>query len=173
MVSMQDYDAVAVKAARAFLIELIHVLGEYRDHVVVVGGWVPALILSNPPVEHVASTDVDLALNFQKISNTGYQSIVKTLEQSGYYQKEDKQLYQWFKKVTIEGHEPVEVQIDLIAGEYEGRGKGHRTQHVQDARARKARGCDLSFDDPKEIVVDGELPGGVSPRNILSALNRN
>lgn len=160
MVSRQDYDPLAVKAAKAVLIELIHVLGEYRDHVVVVGGWVPSLLFSNPSEEHIASTDVDLALDFRRISNRGYQSIVKTLEQSDYYQREDKEPFQWFKRVRIEGHEPVEVQIDLIAGEYEGRGRGHRTQHVQDARARKARGCDLAFDDPKEIVVDGELPGG-------------
>ena len=91
----------------------------------------PSLIVSNPSTEHVASTDVDLALDFNKISNTGYRSIVKTFEQSDYYQKEDKQPFQWFKKVTIEGHEPVEVQIDLIAGEYEGRGRRHRTQRIQ------------------------------------------
>ncbi len=160
MVSKQDYDPVAVKAARAVLVELNHVLGEYREHVVIVGGWVPSLLVSNPSEEHVASTDVDLALNFKKISKSGYRSIVKTLEQSDYYQKDDKQPFQWFKKVRLKGHEPVEVQVDFIAGEYGGRGRRRRTQHVQDVKARKARGCDLSFDDPKKIVVEGELPGG-------------
>jgi hypothetical protein len=47
MVTKKDYTAEAVEAARLVLIELIHLLGEYRDHIVVVGGWVPDLLLGN------------------------------------------------------------------------------------------------------------------------------
>ncbi len=50
--------------------------------------------------------------------------------------------------------------MDLLAGEYEGTGRGRRTQKVQDVRPRKARGCDLAFDLYTEVVVEGTLPGG-------------
>lgn len=52
------------------------------------------------------------------------------------------------------------VQVDLLAGEYDGTGRGHRHQKLQGIQARKVRGCDLAFDSPREISVDGELPGG-------------
>jgi hypothetical protein len=35
-----DYTADAVAAARSVLLELTHLLGQYRDDIVVVGGWV-------------------------------------------------------------------------------------------------------------------------------------
>ena len=47
MVTKKDYTAEAVEAAHSVLIELIHLLGEYRDHIVVVGGWVPDLLFGN------------------------------------------------------------------------------------------------------------------------------
>ena len=39
-----DYPALAVDAAKSVLIELMHLLGEYRDQIIVVGGWVPTFI---------------------------------------------------------------------------------------------------------------------------------
>jgi hypothetical protein len=39
-VTRSEYDAILVDAARSVMLELVHLLGEYRDDVVVVGGWV-------------------------------------------------------------------------------------------------------------------------------------
>jgi len=50
--------------------------------------------------------------------------------------------------------------VDLLAGEYEGTGRLHRTQRVQDAKARKARGCDLVFPMAEEIKITGTRPDG-------------
>ncbi len=50
--------------------------------------------------------------------------------------------------------------MDFLAGEYAGSGKSHRTQRVQDMRPRKARGCDLAFEMPVEVVLQGILPNG-------------
>lgn len=41
MVTLQDYPLVEVQAAHAVLLELAHLLGEYRQDVVLVGGWAP------------------------------------------------------------------------------------------------------------------------------------
>jgi len=43
MVTRRDYTDEAVKAAKSVLIELTHLLGEYRDNIVLIGGWVPEL----------------------------------------------------------------------------------------------------------------------------------
>ena len=39
MVTKRDYNAEQVAAARSVLLELMLVLGEYREHMVVVGGY--------------------------------------------------------------------------------------------------------------------------------------
>ena len=41
MVTRRDYTAEEIEAARSVLIGLVHLLGEYKDDIVLIGGWVP------------------------------------------------------------------------------------------------------------------------------------
>ena len=75
------------------------------------------------------------------------------------YRQDDRQPFIFVRK-TMVGEEPIEIQVDLLAGEYEGTGGQHRTQQVQDVRARKARGCDLAFRFAAEVPIEGTLPDG-------------
>jgi hypothetical protein len=52
------------------------------------------------------------------------------------------------------------VEVHFLDGEYGGTGKGHRTQKIQDTRARRARGCDLAFEMNRIVPVEGTLPEG-------------
>jgi hypothetical protein len=52
------------------------------------------------------------------------------------------------------------VEVDLLSGEYGGTGRSHRTQPVQDVRARKARGCDLVFEHFRPFKVSANMPDG-------------
>ena len=56
------------------------------------------------------------------------------------------------------------MEVDLLAGEYEGTAPKHRTQPVHEGRARKARGCDLAFDLYIETEIEGALPEGGKDR---------
>lgn len=159
MVTRRDYTAEATEACKAVLIELIHVMGEFRNHMVVVGGWVPALLLPEATEPHAGTLDIDLALDFRQIPEDSYRRILQTLSARGYRQ-DPAQLFRFFREVKMSGREPVMVEVDLLAGECGGTGPGHRTQPIQDARARKARGCDLVFSEPVQVSVEGELPGG-------------
>ena len=67
MVTRRDYTAEGVEAARSVLVELVHLLGEYKDDIVLIGGWVPEVLLPHYTGPHVGSLDVDIALNHQKI----------------------------------------------------------------------------------------------------------
>jgi hypothetical protein len=58
--TFRDYSADQVEAARSVMLELAHLLGEYRNDIVVVGGWVPQLILLSASLQHVGSIDVPL-----------------------------------------------------------------------------------------------------------------
>lgn len=155
VVRRTDYAEDAVKAARSVLLELVHLLGEYRDDIVVIGGWVPELLLS----EHIGTLDVDLALNHRNIQETGYKSITEILLGRGYRRHED-QPFMFYRTVKTEDSE-INVRVDFLAGEYQGTGRSHRTQRIQDMRARKVRGCDLVFElTAREVRIEGELPEG-------------
>ncbi|MEW6455334.1 MAG: hypothetical protein AB1410_01290 [Acidobacteriota bacterium] len=159
MVSKSQYEEREVNACKAVLVELVHLLREIKDEMVIIGGWIPTFLLPQSDDPHVGSLDIDVALNFSKIPGDTYQTILKAFLKRGYTQDEE-QPFRFFRKVKVEGAEPINVEVNLMAGEYGGTGKGHRTQIVQDVRARKARGCDLAFDASITVTLEGELPDG-------------
>jgi hypothetical protein len=136
---------------------LVRLLGEYRDEIVIVGGWVPELLLPLAQPGHIGSTDVDLALDHRRITEAGYQTIREHLLRHGYVA--GKQPFIFFREVVVAGR-PIPVKVDFLAGEYSGAGRSHRTQPVQDVAARKARGCDLAFELNTQVKLEGTLPGG-------------
>ncbi len=155
----RDYNADGVRAARTVLLELMQILGEFRDHVVVVGGSVPGLLLRDVTEPHVGTLDIDLAFDFRNIAEASYQTLLNVLTSRGYRQ-DARQPFRFFRDVPLPDRDPIVVEVDLLAGEYGGTGHSHRTQIVQDARARKTRGCDLVFENNNVIAIEGELPGG-------------
>ncbi len=157
MVTRTDYNQIAVKAAYSVLIEVVRILGEYRENIVLIGGWVPQFLFQQKGDLHTGSTDVDLALDHKRIGDEAYKGIHDLLLERAY--QPGKQPFIFHRSVTIDGIE-VSVQVDLLSGEYEGTSKRHRHQKVQEIRARKVRGCDLAFDDPIELTIEGTLPGG-------------
>jgi hypothetical protein len=164
VVTKTDYNQIAVKAAYSVLIEIVRVLGEYRDYIVLIGGWVPQFLFQNKGELHTGSIDVDLALDHKRITDEAYKGIHDLLLEGKY--KQGKQPFIFHRTVNIEGTD-VNVQIDLLSGEYEGTGKSHRHQRVQEIRARKVRGCDLAFDDPIEVTIEGNLPSGAKDSAII------
>ncbi len=160
MVTFRDYPSPAVQAARSVLLELAHLLGQYQQDVVLVGGWAPELLFPAAELAHVGSLDVDLALNHRSLENTGYRSIHKLLVEQGYYLESGGQPFQYFRSVPGSDGRQIVVQVDFLAGEYGGRGRKHRSQQVSGMQPRKARGCDLAFTEPVAIAIEGRLPAG-------------
>lgn len=159
MVTRRDYAPEVVEACKSVLMELVHVMGEFRDHVVVAGGWVPGLLFRRATEPHVGTLDIDLAVDFPKVPHESYQTILRALQALGYRQ-DARQPFRFFRDVPVKDRKPIVVAVDLLAGEYGGTGPGHRTQPAQDVRARKARGCDLVFAHTVRVTVEGEFPGG-------------
>jgi hypothetical protein len=159
MVTKDYQDQDSVTAARSVIIELAHILGEYRTNIVVVGGWVPYLLLPEAVEPHIGSLDVDLALDHRHFAEDGYKTIKVLLESHGYGLRPDGQPFVFFKDVTVAG-KVIKVEVDLLAGEYHGTAGKHRTQRVQDVMPRKALGCDLAFEQPVVVTLNGPLPDG-------------
>jgi hypothetical protein len=141
-------------------------MGEFRDHMVVVGGWVPTLLFPDAEERHIGSLDVDLALDFRNIPNETYQTVLRALVGRGYRQDEMNP-FRFFRSVPVSRDKSISVEVDLLAGEYGGTGPGRRTQRFQDAHARKARGADLAFENPVPVSLGGELPNGGLDRVVI------
>ncbi len=158
----RDCAADQVEAAKSVLLELVRIPGEYRYNVVVVGGCVPQLLLPQHPRRHAGSIDVDLALNHKRLHETGPASLQMPLLRRGCVADVRQPfIFHW----TVQGGgDPIRLEVDFLAGEYEGTSARHRTQPVQEGRARKARGCDLPFDMFVETEVAGRLPDGGEDR---------
>jgi len=64
------------------LIEVMNVLGVFRDKIVLVGGWVPDLLYPNSG--HIGSLDVELAISQTAIGVNAYETILNRMVQAGY-----------------------------------------------------------------------------------------
>ena len=159
MISKSYYGDKEVNACKSVLLELVHLLGEIKDDMVIIGGWVPSFLFPQSKEPHIGSLDIDIALNFKNIPDKTYHTILNAFLKRGYIQ-DKAQPFRFFRKFKVEGSDIVNVEVDLMSGEYGGTGKGHRTQMVQDIRARKARGCDLAFNHSINVTLEGELPEG-------------
>lgn len=153
----------------SYLLELMIALGSYREGLVLVGGWVPYLLLkqyqpTGVDFRHVGSKDIDIAVNPKLIDKKGYSSILEILKQRGYEPKLDtlgKPIQHSFVKNVITSKGEEQIQIDFLGPEYGGTQKSKRHQRIQENfLVRKARGADVMFDHAIDITLKGKLPDG-------------
>lgn len=168
---MVQYAKDAAEISLSMLLEVLDALKGYGADIVVVGGWAPYFLLqklgSKDAERHVGSLDGDLALNFKRIPEDRYETILETLGRLGYSQRKSvsgKPVPASFEKAIKIAEVTFTMQIDFLAGEYGGTAKNHRHQEVQDMLARKGRGTDLVFDNFYEHEVQGHLPNGAEVR---------
>ena len=152
-------------------LELMTILGAYREALVLVGGWAPYFILERfgrggAAFQHIGSVDIDIAVNPRLVTPDEYISIVERLERRGYHQRLNR-LGQPIPFIFEREVEPGEgrgahvIEVDFLAPEYGGTGKRQRHQRIQpDLLARKARGCDVVFDHCFDHELTGILPNG-------------
>lgn len=147
---MPNFDPTS--ASRAVLIELMNVLGTFRDEIVLIGGWVPDLLY--PGRGHMGSLDVDLAISRNAIGSNVYQTILARMRDAGYAHHTSPT---HFTKQVAGVEEP--VKVDLVGAQYEG-GEKARTIQVNALQLNTLRGLDLAFDVSQEITISGEMPDG-------------
>jgi len=169
VVTRSDYKKDEVEICLSVMVELMTLLGPYRDHLVLVGGWVPYFLFPEKKQEHTGSLDIDIALDFRNISDNAYRTILQLLQGRQYQQGE--QPFIFYRTIETKPGVTVTVEIDLLAGEYGGTGRTHRTQQIQDVRARKARGCDLVFQNNVSIKLHERMPDGAQNEVTIKIAN--
>jgi tRNA nucleotidyltransferase/poly(A) polymerase len=126
-----DYTARQIAAARRVLVDVQQVLAGFRDGIVLVGGWVPDLLLPDAAEPHVGSIDVDLALDAKRLEDGRYAELLKLLLDTGRYHPGPRQ-FQVTTSVDLHDRQnPVGVEVDFLAARHvrlrgKGRAKGFR-----------------------------------------------
>jgi len=101
MVTLDNYNDDPVAACKSVLVEAFTVLGRHRRHLVLVGGWVPPLLM--PGTGHTGSIDVDLAIDSRQVTPHLYETIGNDLRKAGYFEPESPD--HWSRRQGI--HRPL------------------------------------------------------------------
>lgn len=154
----EDYTARQTEAAHRVLVDVQQVLAGFRDSIVLVGGWVPDLLLAEATEPHVGSIDVDLALDAEKLEDGRYAELLKLLADTGRYRSGPK-TFQLHTEVELsDGGMPVTVEVDFLAARtLKLKGKGR----MKSFRVLQANGCAAAFRAPEIIDVSGPMIDGV------------
>lgn len=155
--SHREYAQRQVEAARRVLVDLGQVLGSwFDDSIVVVGGWVPDLLLHAPEEPHVGSIDVDLALDPAKLTEGRYAEIVRALLATRRYDKTESPFRLRASVELGDGGEAVVVDIDFMKPLERRRGSRRKARRIlEDFRPLDADGCAAAFRHPHPVRVRG------------------
>lgn len=144
------------RAGHAVLIEVLTILGKYRDGMVLIGGWVPELMF--PGAGHIGSFDVDVALDGKKIRTDAYESIRHRLIAAGYIQAD---LHAGvFTRDLGDGAGVITVKLDLVTGEPDEEVDVEARSLIQDLSIGRLRGVEIALDHASVITLKGALPSG-------------
>ena len=155
-----DYGDRQIKAAHRVLIDLGQVLGSFfTDSIVIIGGWVPELLLPDSEEPHVGSIDVDLALDTNKLHQGRYAEIVKSLLATGRYEQTDQQFKMRANVDLGDGGPVLVVDVDFLKP-LEKRRKGKGPRLAPGFRPLDADGCAAAFLHPKQVRIEGHTISG-------------
>ena len=158
-----DYSDRQVRAARRVLVDIGQVLAAFYDSIVVVGGWVPDLLVGNADPKHIGSIDVDLALDAANLNDGRYAELLKLLLDTGRYHIGDK-AFQLVTKVPLDdGEEPVQVQVEFLAPSEVKMQKNH-PKLIDDFRVLQFPACAAAFHAPVDTEIVGQMTLGAENR---------
>jgi hypothetical protein len=154
-----DYSDRQIEAAHRVLVDLGQVLAKFEDCLVVVGGWVPDLLLVDADEPHIGSIDVDLALDASKLNDSRYADIVTMLLDTKRYRKGAKD-FQLVVTVDLkDGGTPLDVEVEFLAPK-DVKIKKRKAKLLTDFRVLQADACGVAFHAPVEMAITGKSVRG-------------
>lgn len=151
-----DYSPRQVEAARRVLVDVGQVLASFEDCLVVVGGWIPDLLVPDAEEPHIGSIDVDLALDAAKLNDGRYAELLKLLLDTKRYKIGAKD-FQLVVDVDLEdGEKPVQVEVEFLAPR-EVKLKKNRPKLLKGFRVLQADGCGTAFHAPQKLILSGKM----------------
>ena len=156
-----DYSNRQVGAAHRVLVDLGQVLASFADSLVVVGGWIPDLLIPDSEEAHIGSIDVDIALDAAKLNDGRYADLLKLLLDTKRYRKGEK-AFQLLVDVDLQdGEKPVQVEVEFLAPK-EVKLKKNTPKLFKGFRVLQADGCGVAFHAPVEQTLSGQNVRGAT-----------
>lgn len=165
----QLYGPGVTTASRAVLLEIMTILRAYREALVLVGGWVPSLLLQRhqrpeDPFVHVGSIDIDLAVDPSTVHEPEYATIMELLRERGYQAAPDQRGRSIPSSVVRIVQSPATeksytIRIDFLTPLNDPR-PGRHVPVQDDLLARKITGCEAAFAHHTVVPLTGALPDG-------------
>jgi hypothetical protein len=110
-----DYDDRTTLAVKSVLIEIGQVLGAYKGKFAIVGGSVPWLLIEKSDMDHVGTTDLDIAVDPEALGDGEYALLIDALRVHGYGRSEGRKKFQLSRMVPAkDGGADIEVVIDFL-----------------------------------------------------------
>ena len=154
-----EYGARQVTAARRVLVDVGQALSSFQDCIVLVGGWVPDLLIPEADEPHTGSIDVDFAIDAQKLRKGRYAEMLGLLLKTTRY-RPGPQSFQLVTDVDLEdGGGPIRVELDFLAPKKVRLDK-NRPRLLQSFRVLQAAGCEVAFRAPVAVEVSGQMIRG-------------
>src|SRR5688500_5183835 len=176
----REYDAAAGQAVLGEAAGLIKALGFASQHVALIGGIVPGLLVPalDPGVEpHIGTTDLDVCLSLAIMEGTTgyYQKIQQTLKNAGFHPTEES--WRW------RGGGSASVVLEFFCPQPPGHAPGRPFRPpAERRRARANLGSQLSAlaleagavigEDVEEIEREVTLPGGAGRQQLTLRVTR-
>jgi len=155
----RDYTDRQIRAARRVLIDVGQVLASFSDCLVVVGGWVPDLLLPEAEEAHVGSIDVDVALDAEKLNGGRYAEMLKLLMDTKRYRQGQKE-FQLVTDVDLkDGDKSIQVEVEFLASK-DVKLTTNRPKLLPGFRVLQTEACGVAFNSPIEQKVTGENTWG-------------
>ncbi len=151
-----SYSARVIRATRQVLLEVFQLLEKFRDSLILVGGWVPIMIIPEAADKHLGTIDVDLAINDKTLVETGSETMEDILLSNGY--KHSAEPGRYIRKIHIDG-QPISVPVDFLTSEHRHIPRNEFLD-LTGISTITAPGCELSFDVNEKVRLSGTLPNG-------------
>ncbi len=167
------YSKNITESSKSVLIEILRILGSYKDYLVLTGGWAPYFILEKfgEGNRHCGSIDIDFVLNPRLIDLKVYETIVASIEKRGYkpYVTDDGEVlpYRFYRSVKspVDSAE-YKIEVDFISEpEIVQKLSPEKFLAAQkDLRAVVVRGSGVVFSHNFEHEIEGVLPSGAETK---------
>lgn len=167
------YSKSVTESSKSVLVEVLRILGSYRDYLVLTGGWAPYFILEKfgQGGRHRGSVDIDFVLNPDLIDLKVYETIVSSIEKRGYrpYVTGDGEVlpYRFYRSVKspVDGNE-YRIEVDFMSEPDVVKrlllGKFLAVQ--KDLQAVVIRGSSVVFSHNFARNIKGILPSGAETK---------
>ncbi len=147
---------IVIEVTRQVLLEVLKILEGFHESLILIGGWVPIMIMPEAEDNHVGTLDVDLLINDRLLEDTGSETIEDILLVNGYLHGTEPGRF--FKELNIDGRQIV-VPVDFLTSE-QGCIPRNEFFDITGIHAITSPGCELSFEVNQVVNLEGNLPDG-------------